>query len=1220
MPPADPLVQMRRSPSSESLASVRSQCLSETSSQMYWEGGLFDNDMDTEEYLRLLDDADKQNEKYYLPKDPTIWSQSEQSPATDTTPPTTPEVPSQSAQRGTKRVRDDDDDGGQPVAGPSKLKKMDTGLGFTTASTHNGSVLYSKSEGLDCHPVIIGPLLGDTHYNLIHAAGFCIQWKLLRYQKAGLKLFDIAGLHELLALTKATNVTGVDLLEKLVGSKDAKQMENDSPSSREKEAKDPCKEADMEFKHITSCSGPVYYLANSERNGWCGGKIHYTIKATSLRKGLEQFEVEEPVLATSDQLSRRYGSHSIIRLRIHKDDIYKEGKALKELCLRPFVVGGHVYRAFSCKEHVVRLIMTDERVQTIPSADTGASTYQVVKGKIGQSWCSGIDFLEFLRFYNDPQLNSEQSMAKWAVRFYLGSSTSIPAMRLAPERLHHISDIVSEAHTGDSKPKAENVMTDGCGLANYDFFHALQQQFNWPQVPVAVQMRVNGSKGLLLLHPNHKQSSPGEEPGMRPEVWIRASQRKIKYPANVDDPALFTVDILRSAHLTYPASLSTETIINLTSNGVKAEVIMSMMKTNMQEKVDGLTTWEGDKGIFRLWSNLAHEGGVISARLAREHPTFARVQGWAFDDYARDNLHEEERKEDDDADEALNKLNAQSSSAWWPDLISGSPSSLEETCMALLDSGFDPDSLPVLRAKMVEVAKKANKVALAKYNVRVPMSCSAWAVPDPCGVLEPGEIYIQSSVPLVAADGVTKVDVVVGSVLITRHPCKVPSDVQKVTAVDRHELHGYKDVIVVSTKGHRVGDKLLDRHLLSMLGGGDYDGDRVQVYWHPDLVRTFRHADPQFATRPKSVEDSLQESVESVKSFLKRVPDTAPRHVQIREIQRALLGPLENASQVGKYSTFWEVALYKYGYDSPEAIRLAGLFCAVLDGSKTGVAVKQQQWQRDQASYRVETRLEWKEPIVSAGNRASFGSRDFLRFTERSEGLRRTPFVMDEIRKFLAREHDRLTALILQRLGDPNYIKLDDDLAEPWYNFKARVEQSRKARKNQSSETKVDQSIDAKADQSRRVEDTWMGNLLEAIKKGVKTKREEWAGRRNLKASDESKEKGAEKGKGKANAFTGLRIEKRQDVLRACSKSFHSLLADLHVFQLSDRELLRYIASYAYIWDHETTGRWTRFPWDVAFRVLCEIKAEAVTRGNTKTTTAEFYYKMTINKRSLEGL
>lgn len=94
---------------------------------------------------------------------------------------------------------------------------------------------------------------------------------------------------------------------------------------------------------------------------------------------------------------------------------------------------------------------------------------------------------------------------------------------------------------------------------------------------------------------------------------------------------------------------------------------------------------------------------------------------------------------------------------------------------------------------------------------------------DTQGILEPGEIFFKSSRHnLKTADG-SETDIVLGDVLLTRYPCKLPTDMQKVLfprplflsvlltvliffkwkAVDRPELHHLTDVIVCSIKGPR---------------------------------------------------------------------------------------------------------------------------------------------------------------------------------------------------------------------------------------------------------------------------------------------------------------------------------------------------------------------------------------------------------------------------------
>ena len=87
---------------------------------------------------------------------------------------------------------------------------------------------------------------------------------------------------------------------------------------------------------------------------------------------------------------------------------------------------------------------------------------------------------------------------------------------------------------------------------------------------------------------------------------------------------------------------------------------------------------------------------------------------------------------EEEGEDGLSQLDAavhQQSGAWWEDPITGSPSSLEETCMMLIDSGFRPDSCAALQARLREVAKKVVKTFQTKFRFEVPMSCSAFIVP-----------------------------------------------------------------------------------------------------------------------------------------------------------------------------------------------------------------------------------------------------------------------------------------------------------------------------------------------------------------------------------------------------------------------------------------------------------------------------------------------------------
>ncbi len=346
-------------------------------------------------------------------------------------------------------------------------------------------------------------------------------------------------------------------------------------------------------------------------------------------------------------------------------------------------------------------------------------------------------------------------MSKWAARFALGLSNSVPGIRIKPENIRFIDDIsgslvlvVSISLTigmgavcegaGPGKPPSEMQMTDGCGFANRAVMLALHDRFAWEAAPTAVQCRIGGAKGLLL---QRYDLTPEEE--AEPTVWLRPSQIKIKYlPDPLDvcilpedtDPARLTLDVLRASRMKTPAKLSTETITNFAENKVPFSRFGELFQMDLDKRVDALLAWgtANDKidpkaEMKVLWDALAREGGVISARLAREGAGTARAEGYVHED------REEEEWDDEDGLTQLDKALHAQSSAWWEDPISGCPSSLEETCMTLIDSGFRPETCPVLTAKLGEVARKVVRTFQANYRFAVPMSCSAFIVPGGCG-------------------------------------------------------------------------------------------------------------------------------------------------------------------------------------------------------------------------------------------------------------------------------------------------------------------------------------------------------------------------------------------------------------------------------------------------------------------------------------------------------
>lgn len=173
-------------------------------------------------------------------------------------------------------------------------------------------------------------------------------------------------------------------------------------------------------------------------NRWYGGKVHFTATLRQLEeRRFHQnlcpyyLRLERAEIGTSTRFSRRFGSNSIIRVKIPKIVLYatrigqedtQSEQELMQFFTRPFIILGRVYRAFYGKENTVFLIQTNERIVYDPVATVSIQPATTRSHKF--PWA----FLDFLKWYNPWHLgkNHKQTMAKWSSRFALGLSASVP--------------------------------------------------------------------------------------------------------------------------------------------------------------------------------------------------------------------------------------------------------------------------------------------------------------------------------------------------------------------------------------------------------------------------------------------------------------------------------------------------------------------------------------------------------------------------------------------------------------------------------------------------------------------------------------------------------------------------------------------------------------------------------------------------------------------------
>jgi hypothetical protein len=149
---------------------------------------------------------------------------------------------------------------------------------------------------------------------------------------------------------------------------------------------------------------------------------------------------------------------------------------------------------------------------------------------------------------------------------------------------------------------------------------------------------------------------------------------------------------------------------------------------------------------------------------------------------------------------------------------SGLPAGLHESVVRLIDAGFDLSNAYVA-TRVTQVFRQVMISINTKYKIEVPQSCTVTCVPDPTNSLKPGEIFLQLSSRRTDEKTGIRAGQILGDCVVTRNPCGLKSDVQKVKAVDCTKLRMYTDVVIFSVQG--------EVSLASQLSGGDYDGDIV---------------------------------------------------------------------------------------------------------------------------------------------------------------------------------------------------------------------------------------------------------------------------------------------------------------------------------------------------------------------------------------------------------
>ncbi|OSD01194.1 hypothetical protein PYCCODRAFT_1392370 [Trametes coccinea BRFM310] len=669
---------------------------------------------------------------------------------------------------------------------------------------------------------------------------------------------------------------------------------------------------------------------------WYGGKIQQVARLEE-QQGTLRLVLSPMEMRKSTRFARFLGSRRILQISIPQSMRYAQADKLKEFLMNKFILCGRVFVAFGAKDSKVFLMETNEdyeRGRRVPGDDQRLSLE------------------EFIAWHNPMDKNGNQAVSKWATRFDLGLSVSVPVLSFNPKYMYNIDDEVVNKVIGKKAP-TEEIYTDGCGFMNGAALSAIGQRMGFSGRPTAVQGRIEGTKGVWVLHPRD------HDPHATPKIWTRDSQRKIVLDHSKLDAAHCIFDLVAPPRVILPSRLSRLTVMNLSHNGVPKDVFVQLMQETLEKQVRELTQWTRPQDMQLLWEKINRLGHVTASRIQQYALGASRALGLSG------RIREDEFPSDEPADpitelldvigaeglsdeEAATLLSEIESAGALPSRLrnefTGEPLTIHGAVMDLLQAGFHPLRLPILYEKLKTITVKAIEDIVKEFHVSVPMSAEAFIVPDPYGVLGEGEIHFKSTKDLKSPLEDLNPNILLGEVLIYRNPVRVPSDVQKVIAVQHERLASYTDVIVLPTKG--------PCSMASKLAGGDYDGDVCVCIYDPRIVASFNN--PPLTTPEKdflrnNFEDQGKiEQVAAIASDMSRMDQDAD--ARRKRLQAALLSDVAQPP-IGAYSLFHENAAYAFGYDAPETVRNAFMFNTILDSRKSGLRVKDEIFRRDKRKY-----------------------------------------------------------------------------------------------------------------------------------------------------------------------------------------------------------------------------------------------------------------------------
>ena len=467
--------------------------------------------------------------------------------------------------------------------------------------------------------------------------------------------------------------------------------------------------------------------------------------------------------------------------------------AFMDKILKPIHFMGRVWRVFFSKEHEKKGF----KKKVIDNSKDRDFFFFAVSGHGIDTSISYFDFMNWMIPFKE---NAAQSAYKLFARIPLYLSRTFPSIQFTWEQIRFVKDKHATGAPEDitfedsafkyarrKRFKKDEVMTDGCARISVGALKEHSRITGMPYCHGAIQARINGHKGLWI--PSAPENTQDLD---HLAIWIelRPSQEKLKIRDEDRDDSLcekdrWSFNVVKQTRPHRCSVLHRDFLQLLEDRHVPRDALLAMIKERIEFPVEE-------------WSEALRD----PAR-------------WVV---LRDKYFW--------------------SGSTQQDLMCGLPHKDADKTKVLMDkAGFVPSECLPLAKSMQRMQESFFQQLRSRLSFECTESTYLPGVPDPVGVLEPGEVHLSLTQPFV--DEATGEICDTGTfkdkdVLVTRHPSGLrSSDMQKVRCVCHPSLAHLKDVVVMSTQGQVP--------LAAKLQGGDYDGDEFWVCADSRLTGPFQN-------------------------------------------------------------------------------------------------------------------------------------------------------------------------------------------------------------------------------------------------------------------------------------------------------------------------------------------------------------------------------------------